>query len=116
MKARLVYASHTGPVCPKCGWPARECRCSSQVSADDEPVPERPVLKLRIEKGGRSGKTVTVVDGLPRNASFAASLLQELKRGCGTGGTSRDGRLELQGDVRDRVRELLTQRGNVVKG
>ena len=113
---RLVYTSHTGRVCPRCGWPATDCRCASQSAAGNEPVPERIVFKLRIEKTGRGGKTVTVIDGLPRNASFAAALAQELKRGCGTGGALRDGAVELQGDLRDRARELLTRKGYIVKG
>jgi translation initiation factor 1 len=113
---RLVYTSHRGRVCPKCGWPASDCRCASQQPAEDEPVPERIVFKLRIEKTGRGGKTVTVIDGLPRNAPFSAALAQDLKRSCGTGGTLRDGALELQGDLRDRAREFLTRKGYVVKG
>jgi len=115
-KERLVYASHQGRVCSKCGWPATDCRCASEQPFGDEPVPARVVVKLRIEKAGRGGKTVTVVDGLPRNASFVAELAQELKRACGTGGALRDGAVELQGDIRDRARELLTRKGYVVKG
>jgi translation initiation factor 1 len=74
------------------------------------------VFKLRMERTGRGGKTVTVIDGFPSNAPFAATLAQELKRSCGTGGTLRDGTLELQGELRDRVREHLTRKGYVVKG
>ena len=103
-------------MCPKCGWPADDCRCASQQPAEDEQVPARIVVKLRIEKAGRGGKTVTVIDGLPRNASFVAALAQELKRGCGTGGALREGAVELQGDLRDRARELLARKGYVVKG
>jgi translation initiation factor 1 len=113
---RLVYTSHAGRVCPKCGWPEGDCRCSSPSATDNEPVPERIVCKLRIEKTGRGGKTVTVIDGLPRNAAFAAALAQELKRSCGTGGALREGAVELQGDLRDRARELLTRKGYIVKG
>jgi translation initiation factor 1 len=59
---------------------------------------------------------VTVVDGLPNNADFLKELSQELKRACGTGGASGEGFVELQGDLRERVRELLTKKGYVVKG
>ena len=78
--------------------------------------PEQIVVKLRIERTGRGGKTVTVIDGLPRNASFVAALAQELKRSCGTGGALRDGALELQGDLSDRAREFLTRKGYIVRG
>jgi len=113
---RLVYRSDRGRVCPACGWPASECRCASRQQAESEPNPARIVFKLRIERTGRAGKTVTVIDGFPRNAPFAAALAQELKRSCGTGGAFRDDALELQGDLRDRVRELLTRKGYLVKG
>jgi len=115
-KGRLVYASDRGRVCAGCGWPENDCRCASRASAGDETIPPRIVAKLRVEKAGRGGKTVTVVDGLPRNAPFVAGLAQEMKRACGTGGAVRDGAVELQGDIRERVRELLTRKGYVVKG
>jgi translation initiation factor 1 len=69
-----------------------------------------------MEKKGRGGKTVTVVDGLPRNSEFLKALSQELKRACGTGGAVLDGAVELQGDLRDRVRACLEKKGYVVKG
>ena len=116
-KGRLVYSTDVGRVCPGCGWPARDCQCSTRTAS--EPLPSRPgkiVAKLRMEKKGRGGKTVTVVAGLPRNAAFLAELCQELKRACGTGGTVSDDTIELQGDLRDRVRELLLKRAFGVKG
>jgi translation initiation factor 1 len=69
-----------------------------------------------MEKAGRGGKTVTVVYGLPRNAAFLEDLAQELKRACGTGGAVLDDGVELQGDLRERVREFLTRRNFLVKG
>jgi len=69
-----------------------------------------------MEKKGRGGKMVTVVDGLPNNADFLKELIQELKRACGTGGAAGDGLVELQGDLRDRIREVLRDKGFIVKG
>lgn len=69
-----------------------------------------------MEKTGRGGKTVTVVFGLPRNAAFLKDLAQELKRTCGTGGAVLEDGVELQGDLRDRVREFLIRRNFQVKG
>ena len=63
-----------------------------------------------------AGKTVTVVYGLPHNDAFLKDLAKELKRACGTGGTSTEEGVELQGDIRDRVRELLVKKGFQVKG
>ena len=79
-------------------------------------MPAKIVAKLRVEKSGRGGKTVTVVYDLPNNGKFLEDLSQELKRACGTGGAVGDGTVELQGDLRDRVRDFLIKRGYVVKG
>ena len=101
-------------MCPKCGWPLDDCKCSSRTK--NAPVPPRLIVKLRVEKAGRGGKTVTVVDGLPNNEAFLKSLLSELKKACGCGGAVRDGGIELQGDLRERVRAYLTSQGHGVKG
>jgi translation initiation factor 1 len=111
--ARIVYSSAAGKICRGCGQPERGCKCGQKAS---ELVPDRPVAKLRMEKAGRGGKTVTVVFGLPNNAAFLKDLTQELKRSCGTGGTATDDGVELQGDLRERVRDLLRARGFLVKG
>lgn len=100
-------------MCPGCGWPADTCRCSRK---GDTAVPDRVVAKLRVEKAGRGGKTVTVVYDLPRNATFLKDLCTDLKRSCGTGGTVEVDSVEIQGDHRDRLRDLLRTRGFVVKG
>lgn len=113
--ARIVYSTGTAGKCPVCGWPQRDCTCSSERTADD-PVPTRIVAKLRMEKKGRGGKTVTVVYGLPHNDAFLKDLIQELKRACGTGGTIVDGEIALQGDLRERVREALSKKDFVIKG
>ena len=112
-KGRLVYSTGVGSVCPVCGWPEANCQCSRK---DDGSIPNRIVAKLRVEKTGRGGKTVTVVYDLPRNAAFLKDLCQTLKRTCGTGGAVRETAVELQGDLRDRVREVLRNKGYVVKG
>jgi translation initiation factor 1 len=112
--ARLVYSTDGGRMCPGCGWPARDCKCSSR--GGDEAVPVRVVAKLRVEKAGRGGKTVSVVYDLPRNSAFLKDLCQELKRACGVGGAVKDNTIELQGDLRDRLRELLVKKGFGVRG
>jgi translation initiation factor 1 len=112
---RLVYSTATAGKCPGCGWPQRDCKCSRRQPANAA-VPARVVATLRMEKKGRGGKTVTVIYGLPENDAFLKGLTQELKRACGTGGTLAAGEIELQGNLRDRVREVLTKKGFVVKG
>jgi translation initiation factor 1 len=114
-KERLVYSTGQGRICPKCGWPADDCRCSSSLAAGAEPVPEKIVAKLRFEKRA-SGKGVTVVDSLPKNGPFLDALVKDLKKACSTGGSAGEGSLELQGDQRERLRELLAGKGWKVKG
>lgn len=114
--SRLVYSSDKGRTCPTCGWPVGNCQCSTNRAAADEPVPARVTAKLRMEKKGRGGKTMTVVDGLPRNTAFLKDLCAELKRICGTGGALADGAIELQGDLRERLRPYLAGKGFTVKG
>ena len=112
-RLRVVFSTGIGRVCATCGWPADDCRCSKPA---EEAVPKKVVAKLRMEKKGRGGKSVTVIDGLPDNAAFLDELAGALKRSCGTGGTVRPGAVELAGDVRERVRALLAQRDWIVKG
>ncbi len=72
--------------------------------------------KLRLEKKGRGGKSVTVVDGLPRNAAWIEALARDLKKALGTGGTALSTAIEIQGDRREHLRALLAARGVRVKG
>jgi translation initiation factor 1 len=71
------------------------------------------VVRVSREQAGRRGKTVTVVRGLPPGELDAAA--SELKRRCGTGGTAKDGTVELQGDHREQAATLLRARGHAVK-
>ena len=112
---RLVYSTRTGRVCEKCGWPETDCRCSARLSVSSEPVPDKVTANLRVENRS-SGKVVTVIDALPDNGPFLEALARELKKSCGTGGRAGPGHVELQGDHRERLREILPKRGWTVKG
>ncbi len=111
--SRPVYQTGKGRLCPKCGWPIDDCRCSKPA---EEPVPAKIACVLRLEQKGRGGKTVTVVTRLPRHAAFLAGLAAELKRACGTGGTATEDSVEVQGDHREKLRALLAARGWTVRG
>ena len=83
------------------------------------PKPSSPkkvhTVKLSRETAGRRGKGVTVVSDLPLNDAELKDLATRLKTACGTGGTSKDGRIEIQGDHRDRVAAELDKLGYKVK-
>jgi translation initiation factor 1 len=110
---RLVYSTASGRVCATCGWPSDECKCSSK---EEEKVPAKVVVKLRLETKARGGKAVTVLDGLAKNSDFLEGLGKELKRMLGTGGTAGEGFIELQGDHRATIRRILSERNFLVKG
>ena len=112
---RVVYSSGQGRICPVCGWPQDDCRCAKTLSAGAEAVPDKVTAKLRLENRS-SGKHVTVVDGLPDNLDFLDTLCRDLKKACGTGGAVGENKIELQGDQRERLRELLVKKGFLVKG
>lgn len=114
--SRVVYSTGPSRVCAGCGWPEASCRCATKSRIANEAVPERVTARLRIEKKGRGGKTVTLVEGLPDNAAFLQALARDLKRACGVGGSVVEGAVELQGDLRDRLREVLAKRGMTVRG
>jgi translation initiation factor 1 len=68
-------------------------------------------VHVRLERKGRRGKTVTLIEGLQRSARDREDLLRQLKTRLGTGGTDRDGTLEIQGDHRDTIISLLRDLG-----
>ena len=72
-------------------------------------------MRVGRETQGRKGKGVTVVSGVPLRGEALAGLASELKRLCGSGGTVRDGVIEIQGDHRDRLVAELAGRGWTVK-
>lgn len=109
---RLVYSSDAGRVAPKPSPPPKPGKQPPKVPPS---LPNDGVVRLFREKGGRGGKTVTVVRGLPEQGAALEARLSELKRLCGAGGTMRDGAIEIQGDHRDRISERLTALGYKVK-
>jgi len=69
------------------------------------------IARIRRESGGRGGKTVTVVTGLALDQAALVALCKRLKSLCGTGGTVKDGALELQGDHCEPLVGLLAREG-----
>lgn len=78
-------------------------------------MPRDGVVRVALEKKGRGGKTVSVITGLTGSEDRLKELAAELKRRCGTGGTLKDTVIEIQGDHRDTLVELLKSKGHTVK-
>ncbi|MBQ0763545.1 translation initiation factor Sui1 [Marinobacter psychrophilus] len=106
----LVYSTDQGRMCPRCRHPQERCTCSRE---------QRPlgdgVVRISRETKGRKGKGVTLISGIPLAEKELKAYAKELKVKCGTGGTLKDGIVEIQGDQRDVLLPLLMQKGWVVK-
>jgi translation initiation factor 1 len=72
-------------------------------------------VRVSREVAGRGGKGVSVITGLPLQDAGLEALATQLKKSCGAGGAVRDGRIEIQGDHRDRLVAELTKLGYAAK-
>jgi len=109
----LVYSTDGGRMCSACARPiaACECRKNAQVARP----PADGIVRLRRETKGRGGKGVTLIDGLPLTEEALQALAKQLKNKCGTGGTVKNGVIEIQGDHRSQLQPLLEAIGYKVK-
>ena len=78
-------------------------------------VPNQHTLKIRLEKNGRGGKTVTVIFELPNNEDYFNDLQKKLKNLCGTGGAYKNNVIDIQGDHREKIKTYLEKLGFKVK-
>lgn len=108
----LVYSTETGRMCPDCRKPVPDCSC--KTAAKSKPAGDGAVRVSRESKG-RGGKTVTLVKGLALDAMALALLGKQLRSACGSGGTVKDGVIEMQGDHCDLVMENLKKQGHSPK-
>jgi translation initiation factor 1 len=107
----LVYSTDSGRMCAACRQPIAQCACSAPGPA---PVGDG-IVRVSRETQGRKGKGVTVIRGLVLDAEALAKVGRELKAACGSGGTVKDGAIEIQGDHRDRIVLHLQGAGWTVK-
>ena len=107
MAARIVYSTGLGSLCPNCRRPVRECVCPKGAPG----VVNLKAVRVGREIKGRAGKGVTTVSGLPLSASDIGALATRLKKHCGSGGTVRNGVIEIQGDHRDVIVAELVKLG-----
>ncbi len=77
--------------------------------------PNQHSLKIQVSRKGKGGKTVTIVSGFQVSLETLATLTKQLKNQCGTGGTSKETEIEIQGDHRQKLFEMLTKLGYKAK-
>ena len=102
----LVYSTETGRMCPDCRNALTQCTCKSNAA----PVGDGNV-RVMLQTKGRGGKAVTLVNGLALDADALNALGKQLRSACGSGGTVKDGVLEVQGDHCERIVAELQSRG-----
>jgi len=107
MKVRIVYSTGVGSLCPNCRRPVRDCVCPKGRHGAAK---VGPVIVGRETKG-RAGKGVTTVSGLALAPADLEALATRLKKRCGSGGTVREGVIEVQGDHRDTIVGELGKQG-----
>jgi translation initiation factor 1 len=115
MSDRLVYSTESGRItlCSHCGLPYKECRCDQPAQA-----PTRKsdgIVRVMRDRKKRGGKTVTVIQGVVGSEAELTALAQQLKKFCGSGGTLKEGIIEIQGDHCDKILAKLTSLGYKAK-
>ena len=73
-------------------------------------------IRLHIETQGRRGKTVTILEGFTHHIEYLQELIHKIKTYCGTGGTLKGNIMEIQGDMRHKIKPILIKEGFGVKG
>lgn len=109
--ARLVYSTEHGGICPVCKKKLDRCTCRKPVkqSAGDG------IVRIGRSTKGRKGKGVTVITGIPVDAGQLKQIAKTLKQKCGSGGTVKNGTIEIQGDHRDLLVDELKGMGYTVR-
>ena len=98
----LVYSTDTGRTCPGCGHPVKQCCCKEknrQQSGGD--------VRVSRQTKGRKGSGVCLITGVPLGEAELKKLAKQLKKKCGSGGTVKNGVIEIQGDQREVLVEAL---------
>ena len=99
--SRLVYSTETGRI------------------DEEKAVVARPkgdgIVRIQRQTNGRKGKGVCLISGLDLDDTALQILAAELKKKCGCGGAVKDGVIEIQGDKRDLLKQLLEAKGHKVK-
>lgn len=107
LNSGLVYSTDGGRMCPACRQPLAQCTCKTKAVTSGDGM-----VRVSRQTKGRGGKSVTLVKGLALDAAALALLGKQLRSACGSGGTVKDGVLEIQGDHCELVMEALRQHGH----
>ncbi len=107
----MVYSTDTGRTCPGCGHPVKQCCCSKEKSRQ----PGDGVVRVSRQTKGRKGSGVCMITGIPLGDAELKKLAKKLKKKCGSGGTVKNGVIEIQGDQREILVDALVKLGYKAK-
>ncbi|MEH6637731.1 MAG: stress response translation initiation inhibitor YciH [Porticoccaceae bacterium] len=114
--SRLVYSTDGGRVKTSEGTGGDSKAGRSKTGSAKQIADKNDgIVRIRRETSGRKGKGVTTISGLAVAENELKALAKQLKQNCSTGGTIKDGVIEIQGDHRDKIRDILTDAGYQVK-
>ena len=100
-------------MCPVCGKPEAGCACRENRR---KAIPQGDgIVRIRFETKGRKGRGVTLATGILLDADSLEALAKRLKQALGTGGTVKDGVIEIQGDHREALLAALQAQGHAVR-
>ncbi len=106
----LVYSTDLGKTCPQCKQALSSCRCNKDLIYE-----KSDCLIISRETKGRKGKGVTLIKGIGGNEKELRDFAKILKQQCNSGGTVKDGVIEIQGDHRDSLKDFLIKKNFQVK-
>ncbi|SDK35413.1 translation initiation factor 1 (eIF-1/SUI1) [Maridesulfovibrio ferrireducens] len=109
-QSTIVYSTDHGTICPACNRPKANCTCGQKSIPKSDGI-----VRIERQTKGRKGKGVSLITGLPLEGNDLKKLAKTLKAKCGTGGTLKDGIIEIQGDHRQALKLELEKLGYKVK-
>ena len=107
----IVYSTDSGRTCPGCGHPVKQCCCSKATNG----AKGDGVVRVSRQTKGRKGSGVCLISGIPLAEAELKKLCKQLKKKCGSGGTIKNGVIEIQGDHRETLVETLVKLGYKAK-
>jgi len=107
----LVYSTDGGRLCPACGHPTGNCSCGGNKCAPKGDG----IIRISRETKGRKGSGVSLISGLSLDTDALKKLAKELKQKCGSGGSIKNGVIEIQGDHREVLKLEIEKQGFKVK-
>jgi len=108
--SHLVYSTELGRTCPECENQVNQCTCQHEQTPEGDGI-----VRISLDTKGRKGKGVTLIKGVLLDSKDLKVFAKELKKKCGVGGAVKDGVIEIQGDHRELLIQLLKERDYTVK-